>query len=154
MATNWQELANTSHYQTALAVKEKLAHQEISEANAGIEELIEALSRSDLRALRSQMLRLLAHIIKWNTQSEHRAKSWAISIESARIEIEDLLELEPSLKPDVPELLIELFGKAKRLAEKEMGQKTPITQVSWTEAFEDEYEWPPISPSVENTDER
>jgi leucyl aminopeptidase (aminopeptidase T) len=150
MATNWQELANTSHYQTALAVKDKLANEEITEASAGLEELIEALSRSDQRALRSQLLRLMTHIIKWKTQTDRRSKGWAVSIESARIEIEDVIHLEPSLKPKVPSLLVELFDKAKRLAEKEMGQKTDLTELTWAEVFDDECEWPPAVQSEEN----
>jgi len=140
MATNWQELANKSQYQTAVAVRDKLAHEEIEDAATGLEELIESLSRSDQRALRSQLLRLMAHIIKWKTQPERRSRGWAVSIESARIEIEDLLDLEPSLKPKAPSLLTELFDKAKRLAEKEMGQKAEVTELTEAEVFEDEYD--------------
>jgi hypothetical protein len=51
----WRDLATTSHYQTAVAVKDELAKGNIEEATAGIEELIEALSRADKRALRSQL---------------------------------------------------------------------------------------------------
>jgi hypothetical protein len=47
---NWQELSTTSHYQTAVAVKEKLLEGDIEEATHGIEELIEALGRSEKRA--------------------------------------------------------------------------------------------------------
>lgn len=140
MATNWQELANRSQYQTAVAVKEKLVENELLDATAGLEELIDALSRSDQRALRSQLLRLMSHIIKWKTQAERRSRSWAASIESARIEIEDLLDLEPSLKPKVTGLLTELFSKAKRLAETEMGQKAEIVNLTETEVFNEGYE--------------
>ena len=135
----WQELAITSHYQTAVAVKQEMLKGNLEEATTGIEELIEALSRSDKRALRSQLIRLMAHIMKWKTQPELRTRSWAATIENARIEIEELLEFEPSLKPSVPGLLRELFEKAKRLAEREMGQKTSLTELSWKEVFEEEY---------------
>ena len=140
MATNWQELASKSQYQTAVAVREKLVEKEFGDATAGIEELIDALSRSDQRALRSQLLRLMSHIIKWKTQVERRSRSWAASIESARIEIEDLLDLEPNLKPKVPALLTDLFEKAKRLAEKEMGRDAEIEGLSQAEIFEEEYD--------------
>ncbi len=136
----WQELATTSHYQTAVAVKQELLKGNIEEATTGIEALIEALGRSDKRALRSQLIRLMAHIIKWETQPAQRSRSWAATIENARIEIEELLEFEPSLKPSVPGLLQELFEKAKRSAEKEMSQKTSITELSWEEGFEEEYD--------------
>jgi hypothetical protein len=137
---NWHELATTSHYQTAVAIKQALCQGNVEEAITGVEELIEALSRSDKRALRSQLIRLMAHIIKWKTQVERRSHSWTATIENARIEIEELLELEPSLAPAVPELLKELFGKAKRSAEKEMGRKTSIVALSWKEVFEADYD--------------
>lgn len=136
---NWHELAITSHYQAAVAIKQEWLHGNIEEAMAGLEELIEALSRSDKRALRSYLIQLIAHTIKWKTQPEQRSRSWIVSIEKARIEIEELLELEPSLKPLIPNLLKELFEKAKRLAEKEMGKKTPLTELSWSEVFEEDY---------------
>ena len=43
----WQELSATSHYQTAVAVEQALEQGDIPEAKAGIQELIDALSRSD-----------------------------------------------------------------------------------------------------------
>ena len=135
----WQELATTSHYQTAVAVKQALLVGHPEEAALGIEELIEALSRSDQRALRSQLIRLMEHILKWKTQPERRSQSWTATIENARVEIEELVELEPSLKPSVPKLLPELFDKARRLAEKEMNKRTTLGELSWQEVFEDEY---------------
>ena len=135
----WQELATTSHYKTAVAVKQEMLKGNVAEATAGIEELIEALSRSDKRALRSQLIRLMSHIIKWQTQPEQRARSWAVTIENARIEIEEILELEPSLQPNIPALLHDLFSKARRVAELEMNQKTSCNELSWYEVFDQEY---------------
>lgn len=137
---NWRELAMSSQYETAKAIKQELISGNAEEATIGIEELIESLSRSDKRALRSQLIRLMAHIIKWNTQPERRMGSWAGTIENARVEIEELLELEPSLKPLVPGLLTELFPKSLRVAEKEMSQKSEITELSAQQVFEATYE--------------
>lgn len=50
---NWQELSSTSHYKTAMAVKNEMANGNLPEAVIGIEELIQALSRSEKRALKS-----------------------------------------------------------------------------------------------------
>ena len=51
--SKWRQLAIDSHYQTAIAIKKELAANQIESAKEGIEELIEALSRSDKRALNS-----------------------------------------------------------------------------------------------------
>jgi hypothetical protein len=136
---DWQELATTSHYQTAVTVKEELLKGNIEEATAGLEELIEALSRADKRALRSQLIRLMTHIIKWQTQPAHRSRSWVATIANARVEIAEMLEFEPRLKPFVPVWVTDLFEKAKYLAEKEMGQETTLTELSWQDVFDHEY---------------
>jgi hypothetical protein len=70
---DWQELSSTSHYQTAMAIKQALQRGNVQEAITGIEELIEALSRSDKRALKSQLIRLMMHIIKWKSQPKKRS---------------------------------------------------------------------------------
>ncbi len=57
----WKELALTSHYQTAVAIKNELKQRHFEESTTGIEALIDALSRSDKRALRSQLTRLMMH---------------------------------------------------------------------------------------------
>ena len=64
---NWKELAITSPYQTAVKIKNELIQGHIEESTIAIEELIDASSRSERRALRSQLTRLMMHIIKWQT---------------------------------------------------------------------------------------
>ncbi|MBI1925463.1 DUF29 family protein [Candidatus Poribacteria bacterium] len=74
---NWQELSVTSHYQTAVAVANELQGGNIQEAAAGIKELIDALARSEKRALKSQLIRLMIYVIKWKSQPERQSLSWA-----------------------------------------------------------------------------
>ena len=136
---NWRDLANGSHYQTALAIKQEMLTENIESAKHGIEELIEALSRSDKRALRSQLVRLMMQVIKWKTQPERRSSSWVYTIESARMEILDLLADEPSLKPDLDLLFVQMFAKSKKLAESEMSSRSDVAELTWAEVFEDEY---------------
>ncbi len=70
---NWKELAITSHYQTAVAIQSELKQGHIEDSVIGIEELINALFRSEKRALRSQLTRLMMHIIngKFNLSIAH-----------------------------------------------------------------------------------
>jgi hypothetical protein len=49
---------------------------------------IEAMGRTEKRAVKSQLIRLMLHIIKWKCQPEKRSASWTISIRSARREIQ------------------------------------------------------------------
>jgi len=84
---NWQSLSSDSHYKTAVAIRSELEMGHVQEAAKGVEELIEALSRSEKRALKSQLVRLMLHIIKWQSQPERRSSSWVASIKDARDEM-------------------------------------------------------------------
>ncbi|RKZ40158.1 MAG: hypothetical protein DRQ49_09325 [Gammaproteobacteria bacterium] len=76
---NWKELAITSHYKTAVAIKNELKQGHIKYSTTGIEELIDALSRSEKRVLRSQLTRLMMHIIKWQIQQLKLKKYWKMN---------------------------------------------------------------------------
>jgi len=138
---NWQALSADSHYKTAVAIRSELEMGHVDEATKGIEELVEALSRSEKRALKSQLVRLMLYIIKWKSQPERRSRSWVASIKDARDEIDDIQNENPSLNDAVIESLWEkAFVIAKRDAEAEMGKKSDVQSVSWEEAFVDEYD--------------
>jgi hypothetical protein len=76
-----------------------------------IAEELEDMGKSEARGLKSQLARLLKHLLKWVYQPEARLgheNSWRASIRDARREIEECLEDNPGLAPRLPEL----FGKA------------------------------------------
>lgn len=82
-------------------------------------EEIESLGASKRDALVNQLTRLYLHLLKWHHQARRRSRSWAISIRNARIEIEDLLADNPSLKARLPEFVEKAYAKARRQAEAE-----------------------------------
>jgi len=137
---NWQELAGNSHYETAIAVHQALESGNFQEADYGIRELIEALSRSERRALRSQLIRLMMHIIKWKSQSERRSRSWVASIYNARREIRDIQKETPSLnKQVISEMWDDCLNAAILDAEGEMNKLSEVSVLSWQDVFEAEY---------------
>jgi hypothetical protein len=138
---NWQELAASSHYQTAVAVDEALERGDVDEAREGVQELIDALSRAERRALRSQLTRLMTHVIKWRSQPEKRSRSWLLTILQARREIDAIQEETPSLNRSVVESLWQkCFDAAKEDAETETGKPSQVTKLTWKEVFEKDYE--------------
>jgi len=137
---NWREQSTTSHYQTAVAIAQQLKAGNIAEATAGVEELIDALARSDKRALRSQLARLMAHIIQWRCQPEGRSRGWRASIANARVEIADIREETPSPNEDTIRAMWDrCFQVAKRQAEGDMEQEAAVTSLSWDEVFHEEF---------------
>jgi len=137
----WQELSATSHYQTAVAVDEALERGDVADAKLGIQELIDALARAEKRALRSQLIRLMMHIIKWKAQSERRSYSWRGSIYNARHEIAEIQEETPSLnRAVIKEMWDRCFKQARRDAEAEMDRKATIEKLTWAQVFEHDYD--------------
>ncbi len=84
-------------------------------------EEIEELGASKRDALVNQIARLYLHLLKWHHQAQRRSRSWEISIKNARIEIEDLLTDNPSLKSRLSEWVDKGYAKARRQAEAETG---------------------------------
>jgi|SRR5918992_232327 septal ring factor EnvC (AmiA/AmiB activator) len=101
-----------------------------------IAEELEDMGKSRSRALESQLARLLAHLLKWAHQREHRQRyphSWRATIDSARLEIEELLEENPSLKPRLPELLGRAYlkGVKRAVVETDLPEDTFPPQCPW-----------------------
>ncbi|UZQ55792.1 DUF29 domain-containing protein [Trichothermofontia sichuanensis B231] len=62
-------------------------------------EEIESLGKQQRQELRNRLGVLIGHLLKWDYQPEKRTKSWRVTIQIQRREINDLLEENPSLKP-------------------------------------------------------
>src|SRR5262245_32729802 len=145
---DWQELATTSHYQTAVAIRDALREGNVDDAAMGLEELINALSRSDERALRSHLVRLMQHIVKWQVQPQRRSQSWVATIAIQRQEIADLQEENPRFtEPYIRERLWNRCIKlAVKEAERDMNQVIPVPPaLTWDEVFETDYQLSPKS---------
>ncbi|OKH16072.1 DUF29 domain-containing protein [[Limnothrix rosea] IAM M-220] len=87
-------------------------------------EEIEALGRSEQRALGSYLQVLMMHLLKCKYQPEKRTKSWDITISNCRDKIQDALEDMPSLKRflEDPEWVEKYYRRARRDAAKETGK--------------------------------
>lgn len=66
-----------------------------------IAEEIEDVGKSEQRELESRMAVLLAHLLKWQFQPEHRGNSWRRTIKEQRKAIAKRLERTPSLKSEL-----------------------------------------------------
>ena len=62
---------------------------------------IEDLGGSTRRELRSRLALIIQHLLKWRHQPSLRSKSWALTIMEQRAQVEDLLEENPSLRPQL-----------------------------------------------------
>lgn len=80
-------------------------------------EEIEDLGRSVRHQLRSQLTRIQRHLIKLgHSPAKYPRRGWRESIREARLEIETLLNENPSLKPEIDRLAAEQLPPAIKLA--------------------------------------
>ena len=89
-------------------------------------EEIEDLSKSERRAVRSQLKRMLMHLIKQRIQPEHDGPSWRASIADAREELLDDLADSPSLRGYLQQRLQRTYEQAVNLAAAETGVRADL----------------------------
>ena len=84
-----------------------------------VAEELENMGASERRALINRLAVLLTHLLKWQFQPGIRSRSWELTLIEQRREIQDLLEDNPSLRPQLTQRLSKAYGKALLKAEKE-----------------------------------
>ncbi|MEO1388404.1 MAG: DUF29 domain-containing protein [Cyanobacteria bacterium J06634_6] len=89
-------------------------------------EEVEDLGKRDRRAVVSQLIRLILHLLKWQHQPERRSDSWLDSITDARVQIELAFEDSPSLKNDLSEQVDTCYRRACRQADQQTGLDVSI----------------------------
>ena len=80
---------------------------------AHVAEEIEDLGKRERRALESRLGVLVGHLLKWRFQADYpNRKSWRATINAQRRSIAKLLDDNPSLRPQLPELLASAYADA------------------------------------------
>ena len=73
---------------------------------------LEAMVGRDRRELKSCLRVILLHLLEWQAQPTRRGSSWRKSLLTQRRHIRDLLQESPSLRPQVPGLVLEAYPDA------------------------------------------
>ena len=93
-----------------------------------IENLIEevqSMGSNDKREIKSRLIVLIMHLLKYKYQPKKKTKSWTSTIITQRNELELVLENSPSLNPVLKENIAECYQKARKNAARET--KLPLT---------------------------
>ncbi len=85
------------------------------------EEMKIYLGREQFNKLVSALRVAMLHMLKWDHRRRRRSRSWMLSIEQARLEITDVLDDNPGLKPRVAEAIGRAYRGARIDAAKETG---------------------------------
>jgi hypothetical protein len=119
-----------SEQQAALLRSGRLAEIDV----LNIAEEIEDVGKSEKRQLSHRMSVLVAHLLKWWAQAEHRGSSWRATIRVQRSSIARLLRQVPSLKHSLedPDFLQGVWDDALPIVINETGiDELPASQL-WT----------------------
>lgn len=110
--------------QQATLLRRRAAGELVNDAEVdwqNLAEEIEAVGGNTRRELRSRLVRLLQHLLKWHYQPGQRSRSWRATIRTERQEIEDLLADNPSLRARLPEFFAAAYPRARIAALEETG---------------------------------
>src|SRR5437016_4952550 len=84
-------------------------------------EEIESLGREQFNKLESALRVLMMHMLKWDHQPNLRSRSWTLSIEAQRLELDNVLSDNPGLKPRIAEATARAYRRVKIEAANETG---------------------------------
>lgn len=145
MKRDWEELTATSYVDTVAELQTTLAEHDYEQVSEGLQQLMDSMLQELKRALRSQLSRLMMHIVKWKIQPQKRSGSWAVSILDARENIDEIVQVggtpqKPSLNwRFIDEIWDKTIQQAIRMAEEETQCRAKLTTLTWEEVFTDDY---------------
>lgn len=115
-------LYETDFYAWAKEQAELLRAGKLTQADIDhIAEEIDSMGRTEKRELISRLTILLLHLLKWRFQPTLRGRSWRLSIEGQRLDVEAHLADNPSLKAVLGEAIAQAYRRATIEAQRETG---------------------------------
>lgn len=137
---NWEEIASTSELLAAQEIKQSFDQGDLTDVEEGLNQLIETKARSEKRALQSQLVRLMMHVIKWHVQPDKRTKSGLLTVRNARYEIAGLRKYTPSLNEAyIQSIWDESLTETREEAEIETGINALVMSPTWEDVFDKKY---------------
>jgi hypothetical protein len=122
LKTDNQTLYETDYLQWIEKTVEKLQSQDYGNVDwENLIEEIEDMGRSERRSLKSNLLVVLLHLLKWQFQPERRSGSWEGSIVEHRRRVRDSSSDSPSLQPYLETIFADCYAQAVKQAKAETG---------------------------------
>lgn len=114
LQTNQKSLYETDFVHWVENTVEQLRSQNYASVDwANLIEEIEDMSRREKKSLKSNLIVVLLHLLKWQYQPELRSGSWRGSIREHRRRINDDLKDSPSLISYLQEIFAECYANAR-----------------------------------------
>lgn len=108
-----------------------------------IAEELESMGKSEHQQLVNRMIVLLAHLLKWQFQPQHRSSSWNGTINEQRKRIRKIIKENPSLKCGIEEKITDAYDVAISRAFKDTGipesEFPQICPYSWEQISDEKF---------------
>lgn len=115
-----QTLYETDYLQWIETTVEKLQNGDYVNVDwENLIEEIEDMGRSERRALKSNLIVVLVHLLKWQFQPERRSGSWEGSIVEHRRRIREAIDDSPSLQSYLESIFFECYSQVVKQAKAE-----------------------------------
>lgn len=124
---NWQKLFEEDETAWREATIANLAAGKLNEVdfvNVAVS-LIE-MSKSEQRSVRSHVIVLMTHLLKWKWQPKKRSRSWASSIANGQLELEGLLYNEKGKESVLARYALDHIDRWFQRAVKRAAQETKL----------------------------
>ena len=122
----------------AETIAEQLRSQSYDQVDwSNLIEEIEDMSRRERKALQSNLIVLLLHLLKWQFQAEMRSGSWGGSIVEHRQRLQADLQDSPSLRSVFPDIWESAYQKAIARAVAETGLAVAVFPIECPYGLED-----------------
>ncbi|MEM8810213.1 MAG: DUF29 domain-containing protein [Cyanobacteria bacterium P01_G01_bin.38] len=123
---------------------DQLRHQDYAHIDwANFIEEIEDMGKRERRAIESNLVILLMHLLKWQYQPARRSGSWSGSIVEHRRRLRKALQDSPSLQPYLSEIFQDTYTDAVKQAAAETEQPSnifpPECPYALAEVMDDEF---------------
>ena len=107
---------------------------------------VEDVARRERRELVSRLSLVFQHVLKWDHQPRQRSASWARTIREQRIQVDELLDENPSLRSHLDALTASAFRQGRVAALNEIGLADAVipdvNPYSWDDAMNRPIVWP------------
>jgi hypothetical protein len=115
-------LYNRDYYLWLVHTAQLIKEGKLSEVDAAnLVEEIEDMGRSEKRAVKSNLIVVFLHLLKYKYQPQKRTNSWKSSIREHRRRLRDDFQTSPSLKRYFEEVFDECYQEARKQAADETG---------------------------------
>ena len=122
LAKGIDNLYNEDYYLWLKKTAQLIREKRFTEVDAdNLVEEIEDMGKSEKRALESNMVVLLLHLLKYKYQPAKRSNSWKASIREHRRRLRKAFQDSPSLKVYCEEVFAECYEDARQQASDETG---------------------------------